>query len=45
MTIEETINTKIEELIGKLADADAAESARIHTRIIELKSLKKDTTT
>lgn len=42
MAIKETIDNKIEELIEKLADANATEAARIHTRIDELKSLKKE---
>lgn len=45
MTITETIEKKIEELIGQLVDADALESGRIRTRINELKSLKKESDT
>lgn len=41
MTITETIDLSIEELIEKLVGADALEAGRIHTRISELKSLKE----
>ena len=42
MAIEATIDKKIEELIEKLTGADAPEASRIHDRIEELKSLKKE---
>lgn len=42
MALEETIDTKIEELVGRLVSADDAEAVRIHTRITELKSLKEN---
>ena len=41
MSLEETIDTQIEELIEKLSRANAREAARIHTRITELESLKR----
>ena len=45
MVIPETIDKSIEELIGQLPAADSIESARIRTRIDELKALKAEHTT
>lgn len=42
MAITDTIEQSIAELIGRLPQADALESARIHTRIEELEELKKE---
>ena len=45
MAIPKAIDTQIEKLIGRLAAADSKESARIRTRIQELKDLKAEHTT
>ena len=42
MTIEESINKSIEELISLLPQAGNAEAARIRTRIGELEKLKRE---
>ncbi len=45
MTVTETIDKKIEELIEKLAGAGAPEVTRIQNRIYELEKIKKGHTT
>ena len=45
MTVTETIDKKIEELVEQLPGADAPEVARIHNRIYELEKIKKGHTT
>ena len=45
MAIKETIDESIERLVQALASADDLEARRIHARIQELESLKKEHTT
>ena len=45
MSITDTIEKSIAELIARLPNADTLESARIHTRIAELEALKDNATT
>lgn len=42
MHVSKSIDEMIQELIGQLPQADDVESARIHTRIAELRALEKE---